>query len=47
MSVNWVMLAPDSQGQDIVPLENETIFLRQQGVRFELDSSNGGYPGAG
>jgi len=45
MSVNWVMLTPD--GKDIVPLENETTFYRQDGVRFELDSSNGGYPGAG
>jgi len=45
MSVNWVMLKPD--GSDIVPLENETVFFRESGVRFELDSSNGGYPGAG
>ncbi|GJJ71210.1 hypothetical protein EMPS_03560 [Entomortierella parvispora] len=45
MSVNWVMLTAD--GKDIVPLENETTFYRQDGVRFELDSSNGGYPGAG
>ncbi|KAF9950760.1 hypothetical protein BGZ72_007638 [Mortierella alpina] len=45
MSVNWVMLTPD--GKDIVPLENETVFFRENGVRFELDSSNGGYPGAG
>ncbi|KAF9914033.1 hypothetical protein BX616_009104 [Lobosporangium transversale] len=45
MSVNWVMLTPD--GKDIVPLENETIFFREQDVRFELDNSNGGYPGAG
>ncbi|KAI8595069.1 hypothetical protein EDD21DRAFT_392149 [Dissophora ornata] len=45
MSINWVMLAPD--GKDIVPLENETVFFREQGVRLELDSSNGGYPGAG
>ncbi|KAF9988905.1 hypothetical protein BGZ75_008199 [Mortierella antarctica] len=45
MSVNWVMLTPD--GKDIVPLESETVFFRESGVRFELDSSNGGYPGAG
>ncbi|KAG0199872.1 hypothetical protein BGX28_006922, partial [Mortierella sp. GBA30] len=45
MSVNWVMLTAD--GKDIVPLENETVFYRENGVRFELDSSNGGYPGAG
>ncbi|KAG0227360.1 hypothetical protein B0O80DRAFT_432690 [Mortierella sp. GBAus27b] len=45
MSINWVLMSPD--GKDIVPLDNETIFLRQQGVRFELDCSNGGYPGAG
>ncbi|KAF9103586.1 hypothetical protein BGX27_010506 [Mortierella sp. AM989] len=45
MSVNWVLLTPD--GKDIVPLENETIFFREQGVRIELDCSNGGYPGAG
>ncbi|KAF9125512.1 hypothetical protein BGW39_007335 [Mortierella sp. 14UC] len=45
MSINWVMLTAD--GSDIVPLQNETVFFRQQGVRFELDSSNGGYPGAG
>ncbi|KAI7826093.1 hypothetical protein BC939DRAFT_395715 [Gamsiella multidivaricata] len=45
MSVNWVMLTPDTK--DIVPLQNETIFLRQLGVKFELDCSNGGYPGAG
>ncbi|KAF9169119.1 hypothetical protein BGX21_001077 [Mortierella sp. AD011] len=45
MSVNWVLVTTD--GKDIVPLENETIFFREQGVRFELDCSNGGYPGAG
>ncbi|KAF9921861.1 hypothetical protein FBU30_008081 [Linnemannia zychae] len=45
MSINWVMLTTD--GKDIVPLQNEKIFFRQDGVRFELDSSNGGYPGAG
>ncbi|KAF9353808.1 hypothetical protein BGX26_008421 [Mortierella sp. AD094] len=45
MSVNWVLLTTD--GKDIVPLENETIFFREQGVRLELDCSNGGYPGAG
>ncbi|KAG0055192.1 hypothetical protein BGZ83_009368 [Gryganskiella cystojenkinii] len=45
MSVNWVMLTAD--GKDIVPLEHETTFFRQDGVKFELDSSNGGYPGAG
>ncbi|KAK3841395.1 MAG: hypothetical protein J3R72DRAFT_445375 [Linnemannia gamsii] len=45
MSINWVMLTAD--GKDIVPLQNETIFFREHGVRFELDSSNGGYPGAG
>ncbi|KAF9106987.1 hypothetical protein BGX29_007810 [Mortierella sp. GBA35] len=45
MSINWVMLTAD--GKDIVPLQNETVFFREQGVRFELDSSNGGYPGAG
>ncbi|KAI1320011.1 hypothetical protein EDD11_002342 [Mortierella claussenii] len=45
MSVNWVMLTSD--GKNIVPLEHETIFFQEQGVRFELDSSNGGYPGAG
>ncbi|KAF8973441.1 hypothetical protein BGZ46_009856 [Entomortierella lignicola] len=45
MSVNWVLLTSD--GKDIVPLENEVIFFREQGVRLELDCSNGGYPGAG
>jgi hypothetical protein len=45
MSINWVMLTAD--GKDIVPLQNETVFFREHGVRFELDSSNGGYPGAG
>ncbi|KAF9987578.1 hypothetical protein BGZ65_003010 [Modicella reniformis] len=45
MSVNWVLMSAD--GKDIVPLENETIFLREQGVHLELDCSNGGYPGAG
>ncbi|KAG0315855.1 hypothetical protein BGZ99_007233 [Dissophora globulifera] len=45
MSVNWVMLTDDAK--DIVPLENEHVFFRETGVRFELDSSNGGYPGAG
>ncbi|KAF9365981.1 hypothetical protein BGX34_007032, partial [Mortierella sp. NVP85] len=45
MSINWVLMSAD--GNDIVPLQNEIIFLREQGVRFELDCSNGGYPGAG
>ncbi|KAF9583496.1 hypothetical protein BGW38_009341 [Lunasporangiospora selenospora] len=39
------MLTQD--GTDIVPLDRETVFYRQSGVRLELDSSNGGYPGAG
>ncbi|KAG0034720.1 hypothetical protein BGZ81_003418 [Podila clonocystis] len=45
MSINWVMLAVD--GKDIVPLDREIIFYRKENVKFELDCSNGGYPGAG
>ncbi|KAF9188951.1 hypothetical protein BGZ51_000199 [Haplosporangium sp. Z 767] len=45
MAVNWVTLAAD--GKDFVRLENENVFSQEQGVRLELDSSNGGYPGAG
>lgn len=36
-----------SDGKDIVPLDRETIFYRKENVKFELDCSNGGYPGAG
>ncbi|KAG0251536.1 hypothetical protein BG011_007537 [Mortierella polycephala] len=45
MAVNWVTLTAD--GKDFVRLENENVFNQEQGARFELDSSNGGYPGAG